>query len=384
MDRDRAPTDADLSAHSSDPAFSLTADGKIASWNEKAREAFGFSAAEVVGSPCWKVVRAVLPDGERVCVPNCEGIARFAAGEPGCAHECMVMGKDGERTSARLASLALPEGLGNGAVGLIFLRPVHSEPTGHTLRISTLGPFELTVGDQPVHVQAWERKQALRLLQFLVCRRGRPVHRDQLIESFWPEAEERRGRERLKVTVHALRKYLRAADVSGDVVMSVDESYLLGRARVWVDADAFESLVEGGIALDLERRRHEAVARYQEASEFYRGDFLEGLPYDDWCEAERHRLRELYLDALSRLSHALAAVGDLPGACEVSQRALAIEPALESFHRALMDHLWRQGRRDEALMQYHRLRQILIREVGVEPGLETQHLHRQILQSRSA
>lgn len=384
MDGTGSRADGDLSAHSSDPAFTLLSDGKIASWNEKAEEAFGFKADEVIGLPCWKVVRAVLPDGERVCEPNCEGIARFAAGEPGCAHECLVMSKDGERASARLASLALPRDRDDHVVGLVFMRPLHLAPAGDTLRISTLGPFGLMVGDRPVPVDTWERKQALRLLQVLICRRGRPVHRDQLIELFWPEAEERRGRERLKVTVHSLRRDLRAAGATGAVVGSLDESYLLRRAHVWIDADAFEGLVESGMAMDEAHRRDEAVARYREASELYGGDFLEGLPYDDWCVGERHRLRELHLDSLSRQADALAALDDLPGACETCRRAVAIEPARESFHRALMGFLWRQGRRDEALMQYHRLRQILLNEVGVEPVLETQHLHRLILESRIA
>lgn len=368
---------------SSDPAFTLRTDGSIASWNEKAKETFGLEAEDAVGRPCWKVVRAILPGGQPLCAPNCGELERFRAREPGCAHECLVMRGDGERSSVRIASLTLPDEQGDDLVALVLMRPLDVS-AGDTLRVSSLGAFSLMVGDRPIEVGAWDRRQALRLLQLLVTRRGRPVHRDQLMETFWPEADERRGRARLKVTVHALRRELRTAGVADGVVLSQDGSYLLGRAHVCIDADIFESVVESGKSLEASNRPAEALARYRESAELYRGDFLEGLPYEEWCAAERSRLRELHLGARSSEAGILASFGDLDEAAEACRKALTLEVSRESLHRQLMSYLWRQGRRDEALLQYHRLHQTLLREVGVEPAPETQRLHRQILGSASA
>jgi tetratricopeptide (TPR) repeat protein len=60
---------------------------------------------------------------------------------------------------------------------------------------------------------------------------------------------------------------------------------------------------------------------------------------------------------------------------------LALDPANEMAHRALMSLFERQGRRGEALRQYRLCVDALQRELGVEPELETRRLYQDIVRA---
>ena len=62
----------------------------------------------------------------------------------------------------------------------------------------------------------------------------------------------------------------------------------------------------------------------------------------------------------------------------------AAEPLGERLQGLLMLALYRGGRRADALAAFRNARRVLIDEVGVEPGVELQRLHRQILNADPA
>jgi two-component SAPR family response regulator len=217
------------------------------------------------------------------------------------------------------------------------------------------------------------------LLKFLVAHLGRAVPREVLSECLWPDADERSGRERLKVTVYALRRQLRAAGMTEDIVETAGEAYVLRREAVWVDAEAFERCIAEGAVRQRQRRWDEALQCYGEAQRLFRGDYMEEDVYADWCAEERERLREVYLEMLASTAECHAELGHYAEAVQVCRTALVRDSCRESFHRALMENLIRLGRADWAIVQYHRCRRVLADKLGVEPMRETQGLYRKIL-----
>ncbi len=377
----------------SDAAFLVNQKQRIIAWNSQCEELLGYRQHEILGHFCYDVLQAVLPDGQRLCTPDCQGMRSFGCYQPYAHRHCLCRGKNGEWVNMRLSSIAVPDDdrvdenpRDEGVKGLVLLRPLEhalaNVPPTPVLRVFTLGQFGLVVGDQGVTVARWARKQALTLLRYLVTARGRAVHRERLIESLWPDATERQGRERFKVTVYFLRQQLRRAGMAEDAIGASGGAYSLRRDRIWVDADVFEARVNEGQTLDRENQPEEAVRCFGEAQELYRGDYFEEYPYEDWCAEERERLREIYLDMLGRMAETNATLGDYAAAVRVCREALVREPCRESQHRALMGYLSHLGRSDEALAQFDHCRQVLARDLGVEPMPETQSLYRQILKGR--
>ncbi len=372
----------------SDAAFAIDGGGEIVAWNREAHRLLGYAPHEVIGQPCSDVLQAVLPGGEALCVPDCEGVRCFRRLRPFAAPTCRVRHKDGGRIPMSIASLVMPKPArgsgGDSAIAVILLRPEEAEQdqllSQPTLQIFTFGPFRLAAGGRGLGVENWKRKQALTLLKFLVAQPGRAVHREACIECLWPDIDAGRARERLKVTVYFLRRQLRLAGMREDVVQTIGNTFLLRQEAVWVDAEAFESLIAEGSALQRRQKWSEALDRYEEAQHLYRGDYMAGDLYADWCALERERLCEIYLEMLAGKADCHAARGHYAEAVQVCRTALVRDPCRESFHRALMAYLVRLGRADWAVAQYRRLRRILAAELDVEPMPETRRLYRQIVE----
>lgn len=377
----------DLVNFVSDAAFAVGTTHNIVSWNAGAQSLLGYSSDEVIGRPCRDVLQAVLPGGEPLCTPNCEVGHCFDRGQPLAVPLCHARCKNGQSIPVSLSSLIIPPELScnppDNPVAMVFFRPYQEKPSRfiqfHSPRIFTFGHFGLVVGGCGLAVEKWKRKQALTLLKYLVTYRDHAVPRERLVECLWPEVDERRGWERLKVTIYYLRSQLRAAGIQDDVVETIGRSYLVRSDRVWIDTDTFETLISEGAMLQSRHKWDEALNCYKQAKHLYRGDYLEEDIYEDWCAEERERLRELYLDMLGDMAQCYGDLGRCRDAARICRTALVCEPCRESFHRALMTYLNRLGRHDQAVAQFQDCRRILARELGVDPMHETQRLYQQIL-----
>jgi DNA-binding SARP family transcriptional activator len=172
--------------------------------------------------------------------------------------------------------------------------------------------------------------------------------------------------------------------MSGDVVETVGEAYVLRREAVWVDAEVFERCIDEGSAKQRQGQWEEALHCYREAQRLYRGDYLEEDIHADWCAEERDRLHEIHLEMLAGMGECHAACGRYEEAVSVSRKILVDDPCRESMHRVLMEYLIRLGHIDSAMAQYRHCERVLAQELDVEPMVETQRLYRQIATGEAA
>jgi len=244
------------------------------------------------------------------------------------------------------------------------------------LRIRLLGAVEVERADgSRVEGPLWRRAKVRALLALLAMHRGRPMHRDAVLDSLWPELEYPAALHNLNTTVYNLRRSLEPAlrhgAESAYVRYAGDCLYLNGGFVHWVDSAAFEAGL-GRARRETDPRR--ARALYREALELYRGEFLADLLLGldvPWCWAERDRLRELHLAALEELGILCERQGREEEAQELYQRALSLDPCREAVCRRLMRMLLRRGDRAGAASLFRRLAEALRRELEVEPAAET-------------
>jgi DNA-binding SARP family transcriptional activator len=100
-------------------------------------------------------------------------------------------------------------------------------------------------------------------------------------------------------------------------------------------------------------------------------DLLPGW-YDDWVLMERERLRQRILHALEELSRKLACAGRFPEAVEAAVLAIGAEPLRESAQRALIEAHVAEGNLSEARRILQEYRDLLRRELGVNPSYALQ------------
>ena len=105
------------------------------------------------------------------------------------------------------------------------------------------------------------------------------------------------------------------------------------------------------------RLRDGSVDALETAIECHSTTLLEGFQarsaaFEQWLEERRRELRRELLQAIERAASQRLPAGDLPGATQLLERLVMLEPANERAQRELMECLARLGRHTDALRQY--------------------------------
>src|SRR3954453_8536258 len=240
-------------------------------------------------------------------------------------------------------------------------------------------------------------QKAQALLCYLAAEADRSFARGQIIALLWEESSEREGRNSLSTVLTRLRQSLPVFPLRAEG----DTLAWQATSDVWVDLHAFQSASH---PVQLERGAHagdpsvrppaslskgqdsaaQRMQRLEQAAGLYRGDFLDGFSvrdsasYDEWLRLERERWQQRWLNVLEQLIEGYAAAGAWMQALDHARRATIADPLQERFHRALMQLHYQAGDRAAALAQYRICRDVLDRELGVEPDVETNALYQSI------
>src|SRR5207249_2681331 len=124
-------------------------------------------------------------------------------------------------------------------------------------QISVLGPLMISGAKRG---RRGLRARALELIAYLALH-PRQVQRDELLEAFWPGADPRRTRPRLRQAVRDARRLL------GDAIAGEHECYWLERAHADVDLDELERLLATANTAEPE----DAEQLMEEAMRLFRG-----------------------------------------------------------------------------------------------------------------
>lgn len=219
------------------------------------------------------------------------------------------------------------------------------------------------------------------VLAALLVRANEIVSVDALIDELWGEEPPRTATTTLQVYVSQLRKLLDEADAEygRDALVTRAPGYELRLDPAQLDLTVFQELYERGQER-MERREYEAAARLQrQALALWRGPLLSDTPHGPLLDGTAVRMTEVRTAALEQRIRADLHLGRQQALIGELQSVVAEFPLREEFFAHLMVALYRSGRQADALQVFSRLRRGLVEELGIDPGLELQTLHRQIL-----
>ncbi|MGW7594639.1 AfsR/SARP family transcriptional regulator, partial [Streptomyces rubiginosohelvolus] len=117
---------------------------------------------------------------------------------------------------------------------------------------------------------------------------------------------------------------------------------------------------------------------YEQALAGWRGEAFSRIP-GPFAAMERDRLRDLRLTAVEEWAEDMLAAGRHAELVTELPTAVSEEPLREKLRWLLMLALCRSGRRVHALWTYEETRELLNKELGIEPGAELRTLYQQIL-----
>ena len=231
------------------------------------------------------------------------------------------------------------------------------ENSGATVVHLFAGPY-VTAGPERFEVPEGSKQ----LLAFVALRRRR-VERRQAAGALWPSGCEERAAGNLRSALWRLRR-------AGINVLTADKRSLMLHAHVIVDVHVVDQWVTRliqGIPFG-----HDLVVSPSIP------DALDLLPgwYDDWALLERERIRQRVLHALEALSARLASLGRFGEAVDAALLAVSAEPLRESAQRTLIEAHVAEGNLAEAHRSFMFYRNLVRRELGVEPSSDLSGLLR--------
>jgi len=237
-----------------------------------------------------------------------------------------------------------------------------------------LGPMLIETGE--VGTLAPSPRQRT-VLAVLLTRAGRPVAVDELAEFVWDGKPPARAADTLRTCMMRLRRSL--GDTAGARIVTRDPGYLIEAAEDEVDALRFVRAYRDGAVAYRAGQWAAARAALAGGLALWRGDPLADVPSQLLRDAEVPALDRLRMQALQWRIDADLQLGGSEELVAELEELTSREPLCEQLQGQLMTTLARAGRVGEALAVYQRARNLLVSQLGVEPGPELKELQRLIL-----
>lgn len=251
------------------------------------------------------------------------------------------------------------------------------------LTINMLGPVEIFRDPaRPFAADAWTTRRARDILCFIVSRRHHRAPKDTIIDTFWNEDNIETVEKNFHPTVSHIRKALNSNQpLKQNFIIYRDGDYQLNPEFSYrIDTDSLERLIADGETARRERDYVRCIDCYEQAVALYRGEFMQGT-YEPWVDEQRSYYREQHL----RMLESLAAVAEKnqgwPRAMDLAQRILREDQFREDIHCMVMRAQAALGNRVAVKEQYETLRDLLQKELGVEPAMQTQKAFRELMES---
>lgn len=246
------------------------------------------------------------------------------------------------------------------------------------ITVGVLGPVTALRDGIPIDLGG-PRQRAL--LAALAVAYPHSVSADQLLADVWNDVPEPTVNA-LHFAVSKLRRHLdpqRNRGQGGPVVRS-GSHYALRITEL--DSARFDALIRTAYevrATETPTAPDDAAALLNEALGLWRGEPFQDVAHLACVAPERTRLDGLYRDASSALVDIDLARGRTREALHAAESLVERYPLDERAWELLALSMYRSGRQADALAAIRRVRQILMDELGVDPGAAIQELEQRIL-----
>ncbi|MFI2607615.1 BTAD domain-containing putative transcriptional regulator [Kitasatospora sp. NPDC018619] len=253
--------------------------------------------------------------------------------------------------------------------------PLAQPATPARVRFAVLGPLTGEADGRPLALGPLKQRLVLAVL---LIRANTAVPVELLTDAVWPEEPPRTARKNLQVYVCALRTLL-GRESGPDRLVHSSAGYLLRVAEPELDLLRFRALARAGRAAADGGALAPAARLLRQALDLWQGPPLADLRRSPAVEAEARRLEARCLGVHEDWAEAELELGNAGAVAEDLAELAERHPLRERLQAARMNALHLSGRQAEALAVYDTHRQLLARELGLEPSPALTARYRELL-----
>jgi DNA-binding SARP family transcriptional activator len=251
----------------------------------------------------------------------------------------------------------------------------YDSPINEPLRFLMLGRFRIFKGCDELRRECFQRTKAWRLLSFLAHHFPHRVSHEMIMEALWTDFDQQAAKKNIYTTLSSLYSTLEPSkprNVKSAYIHHKDGLIWLESSLVEeIDTDSFDRLYKQG---DVELQNNcvdAAIDCFMEINNIYRGHYLEEEVYSDWPVTTRTLFSDELLNVIEKLSTLLLQEGRVLEALSFLNKASHQNPLNERICRALVNAYQQVGMREKAHECFTRYRNLLKKELGIEPDLQT-------------
>jgi len=238
----------------------------------------------------------------------------------------------------------------------------------------------LRVLNKSQFVSNWPSHKAQLVFKYLLLHYNTLVHKETIMETFWPDADVEAARRNLHQAIYNLRLTLKGIDDDLHIIEFEQDGYRFNPTiNMWIDYVVFEQRYSAAHQKDVTGLTDQAMSEYAMAEEMYMDHLFSEDPYEDWMRSQREYLWQIYLSTATRLAEYHFQKKNFSSALSIGQRILQKDPCEETAHQILMRCFHNQGQRQLAIRQYEICRQALRDELDVEPSARVKELFNRLL-----
>ncbi|MFE4393087.1 MULTISPECIES: AfsR/SARP family transcriptional regulator [Streptomycetaceae] len=253
--------------------------------------------------------------------------------------------------------------------------PLAQPATPTRLRFAVLGPLTGEAGGRPLALGPLKQRLVLAVL---LSRANTAVPVDLLTDAVWPEEPPRTARKNLQVYICTLRTLL-GREEGPDRLSHSAAGYLLRVAEPELDLLRFRALARAGRAAADGGALAPAARLLRQALDLWQGPPLADLRRSPAVAAEADRLEARCLGVHEDWAETELELGNAGAVAEDLAELAERHPLRERLQAARMNALHLSGRQAEALAVYDTHRQLLARELGLEPSPALTARYRELL-----
>ncbi|WP_340021328.1 response regulator [Paenibacillus sp. FSL K6-1096] len=250
------------------------------------------------------------------------------------------------------------------ALDKIQRRPVRpqAEPM---LEVYMFGGFKL------VHPGPDRRPLKLRspkteeLFAFLLYKRS--VSRDEIMDTLWSGFDSDKASNNLNSNLYYIRKAISDSGLKVCLLAGRNEVQIVENS-LSCDLYVFEQVLRE-IRLGGDGRKE----RLKQAAAWYTGPFLKGKTYE-WAGTKARRLEQDYMELLELAARLFLEQHEVEQALQAYEQILLTDALREDIAVHVLRLLIGLGRTSEAIRRYRKLEEVLLQELGTQPGAPIREL----------